>query len=1005
MILSYPQISIRPCMLLCLCGLFLYGLTESQTTAGELTDTNPAPLLNEIMASNTSTIKDKDGDYPDWIEIYNPSNVKIDLTGFGLSDDPDDLFKWVFPKSSLPPSGFKLVFASGKNYLTEEPHFHTNFKIKSEGESLLLSDPSGAIVDRVSTVAIASDYSWGRQPDGAADWFFFDAPTPETSNVTAGYTAFSPSVEFSQAGGFYRNGLTLEITSPALAAEIRYTLDCSEPEQNSTLYSGPILIQKTTVVRARSFTAGLLPGKVTTNTYFINEASTLPVASLSTKRENLFDSATGIYENFWDDWERPIHFELFEKDGRQGVSVDGGIKIGGGLTRRRPQKTFRIYFRPQYGYSHINYQVFPDLPIYEFTTLFLRNSGNDWDQTHFRDGFLQTLVKGLDIDTQAYRPAVIFLNGEYWGILNIRERLTEDYLAEHYGVDPDNVDLLEIAYPNTYVSVIEGDLQQFDAVYDYIQKNDLSVDEHYQYVQNRIDLNNFIDYVISEIYFNNGDWPTNNVKFWRPRTETGKFRFMLFDLDWSYGYQQLRVGSGPENDYRANSLVKDLGTSKLQVALMLRQLLKNNRFKTDFINRCAGYLNTVFRPQHVLAVLEKVKTALEPEMPRHYKKFKSQPISYWYDCIRIVEEFAQNRPYYLRGHFKNYFGLKDTVGVSLDVSPASAGDIIIDHEKISAFPWLGVYFTDMPITFTALPHIGYRFSGWTGDVASDSIAITRTLGGGISLTAQFEKDDNAAQAIVFNEINYNSSKEFDPEDWLELYNGITDPVNISGWVIKDEDDTSGFAFPPNTIIMPADYLVVCRDEEKFHSLFPDVTNHIGDLGFGLNNGGELIRLYNAQNVLVDSLAYSDSPPWPVEPDGNGPTLMLRDSYLDNSLPQNWMASQKYGTPGVANTFFISSVETTQPPQGFSLDQNHPNPFNSATTISYNLRYGGHVSLKVYNSMGRLVTTLIYGFQNSGRHVFTWNAKDDNNIRLASGVYFARLLSGSDEKTIAMLFIQ
>ncbi|OGB99527.1 hypothetical protein A2V82_05895 [candidate division KSB1 bacterium RBG_16_48_16] len=635
----------------------------------------------------------------------------------------------------------------------------------------------------------------------------------------------------------------------------------------------------------------------------------------------------------------------------------------------------------------------------------MRNSGNDWDQTHFRDGFLQKLVRDLDIDTQAYRPAVTFLNGEYWGILNIRERLTEDFLAEHYGVDPDDVDLLEIAYPNNFVSVIEGDLQNFAAVYDYIQKNDLGNDEHYQYLQTRIDMDNFLDYVISEIYFNNGDWPTNNVKFWRPRSETGKFRFMLFDLDWSYGYQQLRVGSGPENDYRANSLVSALGTNKLHVALMLRQLLKNNRFKTDFINRCAGYLNTVFAPQHVLAVLADVKNALEPEMPRHYKKFKSEPISYWYDCIEIVEKFAQNRPHYLRGHFRNYFGLKDTVRVGLDISSANAGDVVIDHEKISAFPWQGVYFTDVPITFTALPHIGYRFSGWSGDVVSDSIAITRTLSNGISLTARFEEDTDATQAVVFNEINYNSSGEFDPEDWLELYNGIAEPMDISGWVIRDEDDASGFTFPPNTIIPPQDYLVICRDEGKFHSLFTEVTNHIGDLGFGLNNGGEIIRLYNAQNVLVDSLAYSDSPPWPVEPDGNGPTLMLRDSYLDNSLPQNWVASQRYGTPGVANTFFISSVEARQAPKGFSLDQNHPNPFNSATTISFNLMHAGYVSLKVYDSIGRLVTMLIDRFRNSGRHVFTWDAKDENNIRLASGIYFARLKAESQEKTIAMLFIQ
>ncbi|MBN1996105.1 chitobiase/beta-hexosaminidase C-terminal domain-containing protein [candidate division KSB1 bacterium] len=355
------------------------------------------------MSLNTTTISDRDGDYPDWIEIYNPGQTEIDMTGYGLSDDPEEPFKWIFPQTVLEPNQFKLVFASAKNHLTENPHLHTNFKIKSGGETLLLSEPSGFVADQVLVVQGLNDISWGRQPDGSADWYFFTEPTPAAANSTTGYPAFSPKVEFSKSAGFYRGSLAVELTCVSPQAEIRYTLDSSEPQQDSKLYVDPVELETTTVLRARSFQSGLLAGKTSTHTYFFNEEITLPVVSLSTDNRHLFDSQTGIYVNFWDDWERPVFFEFFETDGLQKVNVDGGIAIGGGATRRRPQKTLRIYFRPQYGYDKINYQIFPDIQIFEFTRLFLRNSGNDWDQTHFRDGLLQTLVKDLNLDVQGYR--------------------------------------------------------------------------------------------------------------------------------------------------------------------------------------------------------------------------------------------------------------------------------------------------------------------------------------------------------------------------------------------------------------------------------------------------------------------------------------------------------------------------------------------------------------------------------------------------------------------------
>ena len=187
-------------------------------------------------------------------------------------------------------------------------------------------------------------------------------------------------------------------------------------------------------------------------------------------------------------------------------------------------------------------------------------------------------------------------------------------------------------------------------------------------------------------------------------------------------------------------------------------------------------------------------------------------------------------------------------------------------------PWSGTYFMDIPVQVTALPNPGYEFSGWTGITSGDSITSTIYLTGDLSVTANFEKFTGASSTIVVNEINYNSSADFDPEDWVELYNPQENSVDLSGWVFKDDNDANEFVFPSKTVIAPDDYLVLCRDSLAFHELFPEVYNYIGDLGFGLSGAGELIRLFNAHGALVDSLTYDDDDHGSNQQNSKGMTL-------------------------------------------------------------------------------------------------------------------------------------
>lgn len=956
-------------------------------------------VINEVMASNTTTIEDRDGDYPDWLEIYNSGDVEIDLTGYGLSDDLDDPFKWIFPNTTLQPGEFKLIFASDKDYTSESPYLHTNFKIKAGGETLLLTDTSGFIIDQVNSVEISSDISIGRQPDGGSEWFFFDDPTPGYSNSTDGYITYSSSLSFSQPGGFYTADIFVEITALDSVDEIRYTVDGSDPTETSRLYSTPIKLDNTTVLRARSFSTGFLPGEISTSTYFFNENSTLPVISLSTDPDNMFDSQTGIYVNYKEDWERPVHIEFFETDGLPKFNEDAGIKIGGNNTRGRAQKAFHINFRGKYGSDKIDYQVFPDLPVYEFNNLYLRAAGNDWDQTHFRDGFLQTLVRDLEFETQAYRPASIFLNGEYWGILNIRQRYNEQYFISMFGAD--NIDLLEHAHPNDFISIIKGDLEEFNSLYSFIEQNDFSNNSNYEFIQTKMEINSFLDWVISEIYFNNTDWPTNNVKIWKPKTEDGKFRWILFDLDWSYGYQRTRVGPEDENTYKGNTLTWALEPdNEFCTGTMLSKFLANEQFKTEFINRFADYLNTLFESEHVKELIASTQAHLEPEMPRHYDRFKNDPISKWYDYIEIVENFAQNRPYYIRKHISDYFGLTKTVQLSIKIRVVNSGHIKLNHISVTDSIWNGVYFSDIPVKLTAVPNIGYKFVGWTGDIESDSPSISQTLFNDISLVANFEIDSTAINQIVINEINYNSADEFNPDDWLELHNPSSKAIDISGWKIMDNSNT--FTIPSNTIIDTMDYLVFCQDLDQFGLLFEDVINATGDLGFGLSNGGEVIKLYNTNDLLVDSVAYEDNTPWPVQPDGNGPTLSLKDPQLDNSIGSNWIASNKYGTPGKENTnTIVSTEEVSEVPSNYQLLQNYPNPFNGYTNIVYSIPKSGLVTLKIYDLLGREVRTLVDKFQVANTYRVNFETSE-----LPSGVYFYRLqVEGDFQKGKKMLLLK
>ncbi len=261
-------------------------------------------------------------------------------------------------------------------------------------------------------------------------------------------------------------------------------------------------------------------------------------------------------------------------------------------------------------------------------------------------------------------------------------------------------------------------------------------------------------------------------------------------------------------------------------------------------------------------------------------------------------------------------------------------------------------------------------------------------------------------SIVINEINYNSAdNEFDPDDWVELYNPTSETISIGLWEFKDENDDHVFTIAEDVSLAPDQYLVLCKDGAAFTALFPDVSNYVGDLGFGLSGGGELIRLFDSSGVLVDAVEYDDSDPWPEEPDGNGPTLELINPNVDNALAENWSASSGYGSPGSLNSSYMSNEDEVLTSTEFILNNNYPNPFNPVTTISYKLPQAALVRMTIYDLLGRQVKSLLHEYQTPGYKSLQWNATNDLGRPVAAGVYLYMIHAGEFTQTKKMVLMK
>jgi len=882
-----------------------------------------------------------------------------------------------------------------------DSHYHVNFQLDADGDSLYLSDPAGNISDSLVTGFQERDYSLGRSMDDPGKWVVFDVPTPGGPNNSPSYAGYiSDSLLFSVPGGRFAFPFQLFLSSSQATDSIYYTLDGSEPTTGSGLFQAPIEVSSDLIVRARIVRSGYVPGKIATQTYFTGADHHLPVVSISTDPFNLWDYNYGIYvkgpnaqpdfpyfdANFWQDWERPAHVEFYDRDGNRGFSLDAGIKIYGGWTRGHPQKSMTIFARSRYGNGNIEYRLFNEKPITEFESFVVRNSGNDWfgrdseSGTMMRDVLMTRMTGNMDLEYQAATQAIIYLNGEYWGIQNIREKISEHFLAANCGADPDRIDLLE-----SDQSVIHGSRDHYAQLISFLNANDIRQQEHYAYVKTRMDVQNFIHYQLSQIYFDNTDWPGNNIKYWRPATPAGKWRWILYDTDFGFGLWRLNNVYNNTLEFAIEPDSPDYANAPW-ATFLLRTLLQNQEFRHRFINSFADRINTSFKSDSVIHRIRTLKDAIDEEMVLHAEKWSGY-YQNWVNRTNELESFASQRPSVMLNHIENTLAPGEKHLLTLEVSDAAAGSIHLNTIHLKKFPWTGIYFHDVPVEVTAVSSLGYRFTGWTGDVSSSSANISFHPVAQMHVTAHFEADpDYAGNPVVINEICYVQDSLSDPGDWVELHNRSDQYVDISGWVLKDSDHLHAYPIRWGTLLEPNGYHVICRNRIAFETVYPEVSRFQGGFDFGFSSMGEVVRLFNSQAEMVDYVNYGITDPWPMVGSGSGYAIELLDPWLDNALPGSWRLSDApFGTPGEANAHGVQVEEQDTEEARDILFRAGPNPFTRETRIVFYSGTMQPVRLTVYDMNGRFMDLVVERTVEAGYHEFTWTPENADE-----GFYILRL---------------
>ncbi len=641
------------------------GMANTQESAALISDRFAA--LNSIGIYITEVAASTTQQKYDWVEFYNATGNAIDLSNYGFSDNADKPRKWQFPAGTMIEAGSYLgVYCSG---LTDKngSFLNVGFRLSAAGGyHLCLSTPDGAIFDRIFVPQQFSNISYGRMPDQYGDLYYFTTMTPLAVNSGAHYAKKAQAAAYSVEGGLFQTGETISVELSAGEGErIYYTTDCSDPTTSSTLYTAPITISSTTVLRTRVYADNALESYMDSQTYFFGVSHTVRVVSLVSDPYNLTSDEAGIMvmgpnaykdfpygsmnrgANFWMDWEREGHIEIYEADGTPLLSQECGVKLHGQYSRAMDQQAFKIYARSAYsGDGMFEAPLFTARDYTQYSSFLLRAAGQDGIYARMRDSVLTDLADGTDLYYQKTEICVVYINGVYWGQYYMREHISTYSICQFEGWEgqEDDIDLVKA---NT--NVMQGSNDTYADLLTWVNNHNTNTDEAYAHIGSVIDIQNYIEYMSIEIFSGNGD--TLNIKRYRNPNADGLWRWCLFDLDWAF-----TVDTNSISRWLAPG---GMGEGKRTNNDLFIACMKNDRFRDEFLTYFGQQLATTYSTENVYAMIKARYEALLPELPAQFARWGMKESTY----AKYLKEFAnysKTRPAQLLGWFQDALNLSDS---------------------------------------------------------------------------------------------------------------------------------------------------------------------------------------------------------------------------------------------------------------------------------------------------------------------------------------------------------
>lgn len=749
-------------------------------------------------------------------------------------------------------------------------------------------------------------------------------------------TAFSQQLTepiVSVGSGFYTTNVNVSISHSEPGVTLFYTLNGSEPNPSSQQYTGPITfaskigdpnnfstiptnpgltypvgdysaqrannrgwllpngeVFKINILRVKAYKAGFVPSNTVTKSIGVDPQGAsiydFPIVSFVMDSIDLFSNATGIYHygshpdgNYSQKgaaWERIANMEYFDENGVLQVDQEVRTRIHGGGSRHSTKKTFRVY--AEYGdNSNFHYTFFDDYQLDKYKRILIRSGGHRPD-CFPRDDLANLITKGLNGDQQHSRHVILFLNGEYWGIHTIKERMDQYFIQNQYGIDDNDLTVLDQEY-NLQGGGNPQDSADLVAIETHVITVDMTNPDNYYWVADQIDMNNYIDYMASEIFLSNEDWVYSNVAMWRKSGpldpskgpgQDGKYRWIFYDFDGAFG------GSCSNAYYTVNTLNAATITTGTfsSYSRLFRGLLDSPIFRDKWINRICDLMNSNFTPVVLNEKLYETYDLLTPSMMENVNRWgypseattladrmtETPSLVQWDTTFYYLNRFASRRQSKVREHIMLKWAITDTSHITIDVNDQNMGSVQINTIRINSelpgveagvYPWTGTYINSVESQLVAVPMPGYEFVEWL-ETGNTSDTISWIPAGDTTMTAIFQASSDFLP-VVINEVmpsngSYMADNFGEYDDWLELYNPNPFPVNLSLWTL--ERDTMVWKIKEGTVIEANSYQLIWHDNQLYQG-----ANHAN---FKLQNNTTTVYLYSPTGGLIDYLIYPNT---------------------------------------------------------------------------------------------------------------------------------------------------